>query len=104
LVLTGTVLLGGAQAPAPAQAPTPAPAAAVTLVGEAAPPPSPLSLWYREPAADRPLVPRPTGRGATADWVRALPVGNGRIGAMVFGGVVNERLQLNEDTLWAGRP
>jgi alpha-L-fucosidase 2 len=104
LVLTGTVLLGGAQAPAPAQAPTPAPAAAVTLVGEAAPPPSPLSLWYREPAADRPLVPRPTGRGATAEWVRALPVGNGRIGAMVFGGVVNERLQLNEDTLWAGRP
>jgi alpha-L-fucosidase 2 len=36
--------------------------------------------------------------------VRALPVGNGRLGAMVFGGVVNERLQLNEDTLWAGRP
>jgi hypothetical protein len=31
-------------------------------------------------------------------------VGNGRIGAMVFGGVVHERLQLNEDTLWAGRP
>jgi alpha-L-fucosidase 2 len=36
--------------------------------------------------------------------VRALPVGNGRLGAMVFGGVVHERLQLNEDTLWAGRP
>src|SRR6185369_4312666 len=35
---------------------------------------------------------------------RALPVGNGRLGAMVFGGVVEERLQLNEDTLWAGAP
>ena len=42
--------------------------------------------------------------GAGAEWVRALPVGNGRLGAMVFGGVVHERLQLNEDTLWAGRP
>src|SRR5678810_1483831 len=44
------------------------------------------------------------GRGGGSEWVRALPVGNGRIGAMVFGGVVHERLQLNEDTLWAGRP
>ena len=53
---------------------------------------------------DRPPTPRPTGRRAAAEWVRALPVGNGRLGAMVFGGVVHERLQLNEDTLWAGRP
>jgi alpha-L-fucosidase 2 len=72
---------------------------------EAAPPPQgALSLWYREPAADRPTIPRPSGPAATAEWVRALPVGNGRLGAMVFGGVVNERLQLNEHTLWAGRP
>src|SRR3569833_3323248 len=35
-------------------------------------------------------------------WVEALPVGNGRIGAMVFGDPLHERLQLNEDTLWAG--
>ncbi|HEX6463337.1 MAG TPA: glycoside hydrolase family 95 protein, partial [Vicinamibacterales bacterium] len=48
-----------------------------------------LVLWYGTPASE---------------WVRALPVGNGRLGAMVFGGVANERLQLNEDTLWAGRP
>ncbi|HWK48240.1 MAG TPA: glycoside hydrolase N-terminal domain-containing protein, partial [Steroidobacter sp.] len=34
------------------------------------------------------------------EWVEALPVGNGRIGAMVFGGTRQERLQLNEDTLW----
>jgi alpha-L-fucosidase 2 len=81
-----------------------APPAAVRFGGEAPPPPSALSLWYRAPAADRPLTPRPTGRDASAEWVRALPVGNGRLGAMVFGGVVHERLQLNEDTLWAGRP
>ncbi len=48
-----------------------------------------LMLWYQQPAAQ---------------WVEALPVGNGRLGAMVFGGVGKERLQLNEDTLWAGGP
>lgn len=46
-----------------------------------------LKLWYRQPATQ---------------WVEALPVGNGRLGAMVFGGVATERLQLNEDTLWSG--
>ncbi len=46
-----------------------------------------LKLWYRQPAKE---------------WVEALPVGNGRLGAMVFGGITNERLQLNEDTLWEG--
>ena len=39
-----------------------------------------------------------------AVWTEALPVGNGRLGAMVFGGPGAERLQLNEDTLWDGRP
>jgi len=38
------------------------------------------------------------------EWVEALPVGNGRLGAMVFGGTGQERLQLNEDTLWSGGP
>jgi alpha-L-fucosidase 2 len=94
LVLTAAVLLAAGQTPA-----------ATDFVGEAPPPSSVLSLWYRQPAADRPLpASRPRGRGADAEWVRALPVGNGRLGAMVFGGVVHERLQLNEDTLWAGRP
>ena len=37
-------------------------------------------------------------------WVEALPLGNGRLGAMVFGGVAQERLALNEDTLWSGYP
>src|SRR5436309_950910 len=46
-------------------------------------------LWYRQPAAQ---------------WVEALPVGNGRLGAMIFGGAEVERLQINEDTLWGGGP
>ncbi|WP_337099902.1 glycoside hydrolase family 95 protein [Paenibacillus sp. YIM B09110] len=37
-------------------------------------------------------------------WTEALPVGNGRLGAMIFGGVESERIQLNEDTLWSGYP
>jgi len=78
------------------------------LIGEAAPPASALTLWYRAPASDHPLLPtdapRESRQAGTAEWVRALPVGNGRLGAMVFGGIVHERLQLNEDTLWAGRP
>jgi alpha-L-fucosidase 2 len=41
---------------------------------------------------------------AASQWVEALPVGNGRLGAMVFGGPDRERLQLNEDTLYSGEP
>ena len=71
------------------------------LVGDAAPPASSLSLWYRAPASDHPLLPpdapRQARQAGTAEWVRALPVGNGRLGAMVFGGIVHEPLQLNED-------
>ncbi len=52
-------------------------------------PDEPLSLWYRQPATK---------------WVEALPVGNGRLGAMVFGGVAEERIQFNESTLWIGEP
>lgn len=39
-----------------------------------------------------------------ADWHEALPLGNGRIGAMVFGGIKAEKLSLNEDSLWSGYP
>jgi alpha-L-fucosidase 2 len=46
-----------------------------------------LKLWYKKPASV---------------WEEALPVGNGRLGAMVFGNPVNERLQLNEESIWAG--
>jgi hypothetical protein len=48
-----------------------------------------LELWYDRPAER---------------WLEALPIGNGRIGAMVFGRVRQERLSLNESTLWAGSP
>ena len=46
-------------------------------------------LWYDQPAKE---------------WVEALPVGNGRLGAMVFGGVPFERIQFNESTIWTGKP
>ena len=46
------------------------------------------TLWYRQPATR---------------WVDAMPLGNGRLGAMVFGGVEHERIQLNEDTVWNGK-
>src|SRR5436853_6213992 len=60
------------------------------LTAEEAPAPATgLSLWYDKPAAK---------------WTDALPLGNGRIGAMVFGGVEGEQLQLNEDTLYSGEP
>ena len=60
-------------------------------VGQPADPasPSPLRLWYRQPAAS---------------WTEALPVGNGRLGAMIHGGVGRELIQLNDDTLWSGGP
>ena len=45
-------------------------------------------LWYRTPAQD---------------WEKqALPIGNGRLGGMIFGGVQEDRIQLNEDSLWTG--
>jgi len=46
-------------------------------------------LWYRSPAKK---------------WTEALILGNGRLGAMVWGGPKSERIQLNEDTLWSGEP
>lgn len=48
-----------------------------------------LRLWYNEPAEN---------------WEEALPIGNGRLGAMIYGGVEQDRIQLNEETVWAGEP
>ncbi len=59
------------------------------ISGDSACPASGPILWYRRPAAD---------------WYQALPLGNGRLGAMAFGGVTDECLQLNEDRLWGGQP
>lgn len=50
---------------------------------------STLTLWYQQPAKV---------------WTEALPIGNGRLSAMVYGGTAREELQLNEETLWAGGP
>lgn len=50
---------------------------------------SKTQLWYSQPATQ---------------WVEALPVGNGRLGAMVFGGVAHERIQFNESSVWTGEP
>lgn len=50
---------------------------------------TPLKLWYAQPANH---------------WVEALPVGNSRMGAMIFGGIDQERIQLNDETFWAGSP
>ncbi len=48
-----------------------------------------LHLWYDQPAVK---------------WTEALPLGNGRLGAMVFGGITSERIQLNEESVWSGGP
>jgi alpha-L-fucosidase 2 len=59
---------------------------AITLASGAAGKPE---LWYQQPAAN---------------WTEALPVGNGHVGAMIYGGVAEERIQFNESTVWTGKP
>ena len=56
------------------------------------------------PAKDDSIGPVLFYRQPAKEWVEALPVGNGRLGGMVFGGVPAERIQLNEDTFWSGGP
>lgn len=63
----------------------------------------PLSLWYRHPA-DASVKDDPNGWRDDPEWLRALPLGNGALGAMVFGDVNRERVQLNEKSLWSGGP
>lgn len=48
-----------------------------------------IDVWYSQPAED---------------WMEALPIGNGRLGAMIFGGIETEHFQLNEDSMWPGSP
>ncbi|SFD24645.1 glycoside hydrolase family 95 protein [Spirosoma endophyticum] len=64
--------------------------ASLTLVAQAQfpVPPEPI-LWYKQPANQ---------------WVEALPIGNGRLGGMVFGGILEDHIQFNEATLWTGEP
>ncbi len=49
-----------------------------------------LKLWYKQPSGNT--------------WENALPIGNGRLGAMVYGNVEKETIQLNEHTVWSGGP
>lgn len=58
-------------------------------------------IWYRTPA-DASVKDNPDGWVNDQEWLRALPVGNGFLGAMVFGDVNKERIQLNEMSLWSG--
>ncbi|MBZ5859302.1 glycoside hydrolase family 95 protein [Flavihumibacter profundi] len=60
-----------------------------------------LKLWYRQPA-NALVTDSKEGFIDDAEWLKALPLGNGNIGAMVFGDVPVERVQLNEKTLWSG--
>lgn len=60
-------------------------------------------LWYNQPANSS-VEDVKEGWINDAEWLKALPVGNGFLGAMVFGDVNLERLQLNEKTLWSGSP
>jgi len=87
-LITLAVLLLAACSSLPS-AELPAPAQPVESSVNAAAPEAPLCLWYRQPATN---------------WNEALPLGNGRLGAMVFGTPGKERLQLNEESLWAGCP
>jgi alpha-L-fucosidase 2 len=59
---------------------------AIALPGGAAGKPE---LWYQQPAGN---------------WTEALPIGNGHMGAMIFGGVAGEQVQFNESTVWTGKP
>ena len=56
---------------------------------EAARPQGEMVLWYRQPGEK---------------WLDAMPLGNGLMGAMVFGGTQRERIALNESSFWTGRP
>jgi hypothetical protein len=89
LVTAAIAFEASSPAGAQAQAPYKIPTFAGQFAGDASAPNQPLTLWYRRPAVE---------------WEQALPVGNGRLGAMVFGGIVQEHLTLNEDTLWSGGP
>ncbi len=78
-------------------------AGCATVPASATPPPpnTELKLWYRKPAPIDAPNPK-SSSGTNGGWLQALPIGNGRLGAMIFGGVEKERIQLNDNTLWDG--
>lgn len=62
-----------------------------------------LKLWYNEPA-DASVADDPNGWKDDPEWLKALPLGNGSLGVMVYGDVNRERIQLNEESMWSGSP
>lgn len=66
-------------------------------------PKSNLKLWYNQPA-DASVADDPSGWKDDPEWLKALPLGNGSLGLMVFGDVNKERIQLNEESMWSGSP
>ncbi len=62
-----------------------------------------LKLWYNQPA-DATATDDPNGWKDDPEWLKALPLGNGSLGVMVFGDVNKERIQLNEESMWSGSP
>ena len=62
-----------------------------------------MKLWYLSPA-DAAVKDGTDAWTDDVEWLKALPLGNGSLGAMVFGDVPMERIQLNEETMWSGSP
>ncbi len=62
-----------------------------------------LKLWYNQPA-NASVTDNPDGWKDDKEWLKALPLGNGSLGLMVFGDVNHERIQLNEESMWSGSP
>ncbi len=60
-----------------------------------------LKLWYKQPA-NALVLDSKDGWKDDAEWLKALPLGNGSLGAMVFGDVNKERIQLSEESMWSG--
>ena len=61
-----------------------------------------LTLWYNEPATTARLYSGGPGYSNWMEW--SLPIGNGQLGASLFGGVMRDEIQINEKTLWSGKP
>jgi alpha-L-fucosidase 2 len=64
---------------------------------------SSVKLWYHHPA-DASVKDDSNGWRDDPEWLKSLPLGNGSLGAMVFGDANKERIQLNEKSLWSGSP
>ena len=62
-----------------------------------------LKLWYNQPA-NASIKDAPDAWTDDTEWLKALPLGNGSLGVMVFGDVNQERIQLNEESMWSGSP